>query len=138
MISQVKWTRFVLGLTLALGVLTLVPAAATAGKGKEHKVHGRIIAMTVAADGTGSITVQFHKHNKNAPAGTAPVVETKMLQIGPNTICQRVTAAGTSPVTLAAIHKGEHVLIEASHGSADTIEIVAHKQKHKAVAVVAN
>ena len=136
MISQVKYGTSVLGLMLAAGLLTFVPAAATAGSGKEHKVHGKVVAMTVAADGTGSITLQIHKRNKNAAAGTAPVVETKTFQIGPSTTYQAVTATGTSPVKLAAIHKGEHVVIQASQGSADSIEIVAHKHKNKAAAVV--
>jgi hypothetical protein len=137
MVSQFNWSRVVFGATLAAMILSLVPGAAIAGKGKEHKVRGKVIAMTIAADGTGALTLQIHKHKDAPAAGTAPVVETKTFQIGPGTVYEAVTAAGTNPVTVAAIHKGEHVLIKASHGSAETVEIVAHKHQHKA-AVVAN
>jgi hypothetical protein len=137
---RVKWGGVILGSTLAAVVLTVLPVAANAGSGKEHKARGKVISMSVAADGTGSLTVLMRKHKKTSgPAGTIPEVETKTFQIGPNTVCEAVTDSGTKPVTLAAIHKGERVVIEASSGSADKVEIVAphHKNMHKVVVVTA-
>ena len=118
MMSHVKWGGIVLGAALATGIWSLMPTAASAGNGKPHKAHGKVVSVTVAADGTGSITIQMHKHTKNAAvAGVPPVVETKTFQIGPNTVYEAVTEASAKPVTLAAIHNGEHVVIEGTETS---------------------
>ncbi len=134
MMSYVKWGGIVLGAALAAGVWSLMPTAASAGNGKPHKAHGKVVSVAMAADGTRSITIQMHKHVKNAPVpGVPSVVETKTFRIGPTTVFEIVTEAGAKPVTLAAIHNGEHVVIEGTDGRAQSVAIVVHKHKHKVV-----
>ena len=97
MMSYVKWGGIALGAALTAGVWSLVPTAASAGNGKPHKAHGKVVSVTMAADGTRSITIQMHKHIKNAAVpGVPPVVETKTFQIRPTTVFEVVTEVGQS------------------------------------------
>jgi hypothetical protein len=94
--------------------------------------------MTIAADGSGSITIETHKHVVNGTAVAPPEVVMKTFQVGPSTVFEAVTASGMKPVTLAAIHKGEHVVVEGQDGVADKVAIVPHKHHKKVVAAVVN
>jgi hypothetical protein len=125
---------------LAAVCWVVAPAAAEAGNGKnkERKAHGRVVSLTIAADGSGSITIETHNHVVNGTAVAPPEVVTRTFQVGPSTVYEAVTASGMKPVTLAAIHKGEHVVVEGQNGVADKVGIVSHKHRKKAVAAVVN
>jgi hypothetical protein len=119
-------------------LLKLISASAEAkGKGKadkEHKARGKVVAVTAARDGSGSITIV--SHSKKGKKGVAAAAarkksKTKTFQIGPNTIYQAVTKAGKRPITIAAIRKGEYVVIAAANGPADEVDIMVTPKKHK-------
>jgi hypothetical protein len=129
------------GATLTVACIALLPAAADA-KGKnnqEHNARGKVVSVTTAPDGSGSITISMHKHKKQnggAPAAKAEVI-TKSFQLGPNTRYATIGQMGTMPATPAAIRQGEHVVIKATNGPADEVDIVPHTpHKHKKKAAV--
>jgi hypothetical protein len=123
--------------------LTLATADAKGKNNKEHNARGKVVSVTVTPDGSGSITISMHKPKKQngvAPAAKTEVI-TRSFQLGPNTRYAAVGQTETMPVTLAAIHQGEHVVIKATNGSADEVDIVPqkpHKHKKKAVIAAAN
>lgn len=128
---------------LAGGLVVVVcwmfsPAVAEAkGKKKDNKeqhVRGKVVAVSADKTGTGSITIATPaKKGKNgAAAGKGKkAAETKTFQIGPNTVFEAVTAAGKTPVTLAALHRGEQVTISATNGPADEVDIAVAKKAKK-------
>ena len=84
-----------------------------------------------------TIATGQNKKKKGAPAGAKAKAATKTFQVGPNTHYEAIGDAGKTPVTLAAIHQGQKVVIKAKNGPADEVDIVQkkkHNQKKKAVA----
>jgi hypothetical protein len=100
---------------------------------KEQHMHGKVVALSVDKNGTGSITIATAaKKGKNGAAAGKKAVETKTFQLGPNTVVEAVTAVGKTQVTLAALHRGEKVTILAANGPADEVDIAVAKKAKKA------
>lgn len=119
-----------LGMTLAvatLACLIVAPAtpaeAAKGGKGKEHKVEGKITA--VAAN---SITIEAHKGKKGAAGAKAG--GDKTFEIGKHTRVFKEGKNGKEAASVAALKDGEHVVMEV-HGRHAEVIVIHHHHKRK-------
>ena len=122
-----------LGMTVALATLTCLifapatPAeAAKGGKGKEHKVEGKITSVSA-----NSITIAEHKGKKGAAGAKA--TEEKTFEIGKHTRVFKEGKNGKEASSISALKDGEHVVMEV-HGKHVQVIVIHHHHKKKSVA----
>jgi len=100
---------------VALAVVLVLVTGAYAKKGR-HAVHGRVTAVKLNKDGTGSITVHIRNRKQNTE-------EDRTFQVGSGTKFQAVTVKGkgkanreTSAATAADVQTGSHVIVVSAAG----------------------
>ncbi len=121
---------------LAVSLFTIGGSALAAKNAGPHKAHGKVLAVVVNKDGTGSITIETHKHKKGSTTAEGETVE-KTFEVTAVTQFTAETKAGGKAASLADVQKGEHVSIEhdAKSRVASSVEIGHHGKKGKKGAV---
>ena len=128
----------ILGLTVAVALIAPVADSAHSAnprallnkarkKSAMHTHHG-VVESVGQKGNVGSLTIHTHQHKKKkgAKAGGGGG-KNETFTITNSTI---VTKHG-KPTKLADLHKGEHVVVHASHHVAHKVEVVQHKHKKK-------
>ncbi len=117
-----------LGVVVALLAWT-GPASAAKGVKKtgEHHVRGTVVAVDHKGKDK-SVTVHVH-HKKKKGQNVAGKGHTRTFQIDQKTKVETVRQHKAHHASLAALHKGEHVMILAHNHHADRIIIHHHKKK---------
>ena len=123
-------SRFCLVLAGILGLsMQTLDAAAPANRKNnsvDHRISGTIVAMHLKG-GRHSITVRTH-HRKYGQTAVAGNGYTRTFAIDQNTRVEFGSKNQLRQATLAALHKGEHVVVLARNHHADAV-IIHHGKK---------
>jgi hypothetical protein len=121
-------SRFCLVLGGIIAMTVGTSEAAPSGKGKkksgEHGIRGTIVSVQ-----KDSITIKTHPKKKK---GQAIAGQTKTFTITEKTKIHKGGKKQQQPVDLAALSKGQHVLVLAKNQQAKTVIIQQHKKKKAA------